>query len=532
MGDTQEILAVYQQALLCWKRKDLNKGAEILQAFWQKTGIRSLRGMLLMAYILRDKKEYISEIQVLYELLQKFPLAEDTELLADAWSVLGSALRMIGESRLSVEAFCKSVALEPDARQKLVEASNALFSANAIENVSAAYMRELYALYRKVLKGLNITPYTPVNWQHTRVRVGYISADFRNHAVGQFLRPLFRQYDSEHFAVYAYSLSSVQDEVTLSLRQGGAVWREMAGAEVAEIARQIRCDEIDILVDLSGHTAENALPVFAWKPASVQISGIGYFNSTGLYETTGFLSDVYCAPEDSSPYFTEPLLRLPHSHFCYQPFAKFPEIKELPSRHKGYITFGCFNNFAKVTDSMLCIWKQILAAVPDSRLLLKHSLLGDAEGREYTWKRLKNLGMPLSRIELRGFSEDYLEQYRDMDIALDTSPYPGGLTTCEALYMGVPVVSLIGNRHGARFGYSFLANVGLAELAADTEQAYIEVAVNLARDGELLNLLHKNLRGMMLKSPLMDGQQYMKDLEELYEKIIDISRGFHPCEGS
>ena len=187
---------------------------------------------------------------------------------------------------------------------------------------------------------------------------------------------------------------------------------------------------------------------------------------------------------------------------------------------KGYVTFGCFNNFAKVNDEMLLVWKEILLRVPDSHLLLKHSLLGTEEGLSYTQQRFERLGMPMERIEFRGLSRDYLEQYNDMDIALDTSPYPGGLTTCEALYMGVPVVTLKGNRHGARFGYSFLANLGLQELVAEDAEGYVDIAVKIAGDSELLSLLRANLRRMMKASPLMDGDAYMRELEDLYQQLL------------
>ena len=187
-----------------------------------------------------------------------------------------------------------------------------------------------------------------------------------------------------------------------------------------------------------------------------------------------------------------------------------------PCLRKGYITFGSFNNFAKVKDSVLLLWGQILERVPAARLLLKHSLFDSEEGRQYAMQRLQRLGLPLTRIDMRGFSVDYLEQYHDIDIALDSTPYQGGLTTCEALYMGVPVVTLIGNRHGARFGYSFLANIGLTELAADSPQAYVSIAVQLCQDHQLLVQLREVLRRMMKQSALMDSAQYMRDLEDVY----------------
>lgn len=519
MGKEQLVLQAYKQAFDLWQQQKLNEAEQKIRSFWQTTGMKSLRGMLLMAYILRDEKKYVSEVKVLDELLARFNESGENKLLADAWSMLGSVLRRLGESQLSVEAFKTSVELEPDAGQKLVECSNALFSANAIDGVTAEYMQSLYALYRNLLEKLAVKPYAAIKWNHRKLRVGYLSADLRDHAVAQFVRSLFCQYDKAAFSVYGYSLTKRPDKVTAALQQGAAVWRDVSTCSWQESAQQIRDDEIDILVDLAGHSADNALPVFAWRPAPVQISGIGYFNSTGMAEMQGFLSDVYCAESESSPYFTEKLLRLPHSHFCYQPFTCFPDVGQPPCLKNNYVTFGCFNNFAKVNDGMLKIWKEILEAVPNSHLLLKHSLLGTEEGLAYTVKRFKKLGMPLDRIEFRGLSRDYLVQYNDMDIALDTSPYPGGLTTCEALYMGVPVVTLKGNRHGARFGYSFLANLGLEELVAENKEGYVDIAVKIASDRELICLLRKKIRMMMQKSPIMDGERYVHAIEDLYKSF-------------
>ena len=511
-----EYKEIYQQIWKLWKAKRLPEAEQQWYQCHRLTEFRTLRGMLLLAYILRDEKKYVSELKQLQALLSLFDQTEEKDLQADAWSLLGSVLRILGESELSVQAFLKSAELEPDIYQKLVECSNAIFVANAIEEYSAEQMQVLYAQYRRLLTNLPVTVYGKPNWSHSRIRVGYLSADLHNHPVAQFVRPLLLEYDAVHFAVYVYQLDNTCDEITHGLQAGGASWRIMKGAAFAELAAQIRTDEIDILVDLSGHTAGNALPVFAWRAAPVQISGIGYFNSTGLKQTTGFLSDIYCAPAQHSPYFTEPLLQLPHSHFCYQPFTRFPEEGMPPCLRKGYITFGSFNNFAKVKDGVLLLWGQILERVPEARLLLKHSLFDSEEGRQYAMQRLQRLGLPLTRIDMRGFSVDYLEQYHDIDIALDSTPYQGGLTTCEALYMGVPVVTLIGNRHGARFGYSFLANIGLTELAADSPQAYVSIAVQLCQDHQLLVQLREVLRRMMKQSALMDSAQYMRDLEDVY----------------
>lgn len=514
--DQVKYVQSYQQAWSLWKENKLVEAKKVLMNFWAEYSMQSLRGMLLMAYILRDEKRYISEVRILQDLLSRFQSSDDKILLADAWSVLGSALRMLGESELSLQAFLKAVEIEPGLEQKIVECSNALFTANAIADISAKKMQNLYLIYRNLLTDLHVDIYPVPTWKHQKIRVGYMSADLHMHAVAQFIHSMFCAYNKKIFEVYVYQLNEKDDEITKRFKGGAAIWKCVYGFSWKELSCQIRSDEIDVLVDLSGHTAGGALPVFAWKVAPIQLSGIGYFNSTGLYETCGFISDLYCAPSQESPYFTEQLLRLPQSHFCYQPFNQFPSISLPPCLKNGYVTFGCFNNFSKVNDDMLKIWKKIMDKIPSSRLILKHSLLGTDEGCAYTLKRFQRLGLPLERIELRGLSDDYLYQYRDIDIALDTSPYNGGLTTCEALYMGVPVVTLIGNRHGSRFGYSFLSNIGLDELAGKNESEYVEIAVELGHDFDLLKNLHQKLRGILMDSPLMDVDLYMKNLEDLY----------------
>jgi len=518
--NTEEFLAVYERALACYKQGDCDNAWQMITDFEQQHSMKTLLGHLLKVYILRTRKQYVSEVSLLNDLVRDFAESEDKKRLADAYSLLGAAYRMLGQSEAAVAAFVLSAQLEPSTGRKLTEISNALFAANAIEDLPAAKMQELYAQYRHDLQEMAVQVYPKTAWHHQKIRVGYLSADLRDHAVGQFVRPFFFHYNPADFEVFVYQLNKDRDFVTEDLRSAPVQWRNLAGAEFAEIARVIREDEIDILMELGGHTAGNALPVFAYRPARVQLSGIGYFNSTGIYECDGFLSDIYCAPEETSPYFTEKLLRLPHTHFCYQPYKTFPQVSPPPCLQNGYISFGSFNNFAKVNDGMLCLWREILLRVANSRLILKHQLLGTEEGREYTLNRLKKLQLPLERIELRPYSADYLQEYADVDIALDTAPYPGGLTTCEALYMGVPVVALSGNRHGARFGKSFLYNIGLGELAAEDTGQYVKMAVAIAADRELLLALRQNLRRMMQASPLMDAQGYMQDVEHLYRKIL------------
>lgn len=506
----------YQRAYELYQAKKYWQVEDYLRSLWRNSSTKTINEMLLLSYAYREQEKYLSEIAVLEEMVRLFVHSNDKKRLASAYSLLGAAYRTLGRGKKAVQAFLSSAKNEPNVEQKLVETSNAIFSANSIASFKDGDFNELYKIYRRHLKKLDITPYEPKNYQHDKLRIGYLSADFREHPVAGYIRCLLNDFDSEKFSVYCYALDKTEDEVTEKLK-GKAIWKNVSGSSHSEIASVIREDEIDILVDLGGHTAENALPVLAYRAALVQLSGIGYFNSTGLNECDGFLADVYTDPEETSPYFVEKLIRLPHSHFCYQPLTKFPKITDnIPAMRKGYVTFGSFNNLAKVTDEMLIVWREILNRVPKSELVLKHKLVRSAEGRSYMLDRLKSLNLPLDRIDLRAYSDNYLQEYNGIDIALDTAPYNGGATTCEALYMGVPVVSLIGGRHGSRFGYSFLSNINMQELAAKDLANYIEIAIKLANDYDLLAALRDKLRSIMQKSPLMDANGYVHDIENIY----------------
>ena len=489
-----------------------------------------LRPLLLRAYILRTMSCPVQEMNVLQDLLvrageRKQQSESDNDMVTEAWSLLGEVLVKLGECRLAVDAFLQSSRMERDIRKKREEYSNAIFAANYCNGLSDAEWQELYAGYRGLLQDivpLKLPLLENGRYGHDKIRIGYLSADLRLHPVAYFLRPLLEFHDRDSFQVFLYKANTEEDCVTEQLQGWADCTRSIANLSDEEAASQIAADEIDILVDLSGHTKDNRLPVLAYKPAPVILSGIGYFNSLGMY-TDGFLSDVYCSHQETHPAFTEKLLRLPYTHFCYSQFGKLPAInEEMAWERNGYITFGCFNNFSKVTDEMLLAWGEILRLCPDSRLLLKHKLFdggAGSEGWEWAIERFKKLDLPVARIELRGFSAGYLSEYNDVDIALDTFPYVGGLTTVEALLMGVPVATLYGDRHGMRFGLSFLSNVGLADLAASARGIYVKLVCFLAEDKDLLIFLHRNLRSMVQKSPLMDSRGYARNVELLYKVL-------------
>lgn len=388
--------------------------------------------------------------------------------------------------------------------------------------------RELGALEGKELAEkygpmLNVTPYLHDNAQKLpgkKLRIGYLSPDFRQHAVANFVAPLLKNFDGSRFSVYAYSTGQ-RDEVTKRLMASPVTWRDLRGRSPRTAARLIAEDQIDILVDLSGHSNNNCLPIMALRPAPVQVAGIGYMNTTGLPTIDYFLSDEVCLPagEQAAQGFTEKILRLPHSHLCYVPGAVReipPAGTEAPCLKNGFVTFGSFNNLAKVTDETLLLWRGILDQVHSSKLVLKGKICSIDSGRAILRDRLKRLSFDLARVEMRPYSPDYMEQYRDIDIALDTMPYNGGLTTCEALFMGVPVVSIRGRRHGSRFGASILVNAGVKELVVENDINYVRRAVQLGNSPELIGAYHSGLRANLLKSPLMDVKNYMRELESGY----------------
>lgn len=514
-----EILEIYAIALQEYRAKNYEVALQILEEF-NKIAPNWAKAILLEAYIRRDQKLYVTEISLLEKFFSIVDTEEEKDLAADAFNALGSACRNLGLSRRAVEFFFKAANFRNERAEICTEISNAIFAASDVENFTAEEFEKLHAEYRKFLS--DIVPFEKISYNHKKLRIGYISADFCEHPAMFFAYNLITGHNKNIFDVYCYSAAMKNDSVTANIKNSVTVWRDISNLNDEDAAKMIRADEIDILFELSGHSAGTRLPIMAYRPAAVQISGLGYMNSTGLHCVDYFLSDVNCNADSS--YFTENIIAMDHSHFCYAPLKNFPAINHKKNK---FITFGCFNNFSKVTDSILIAWRKILRAVPKSKLILKHKIFDTAECRNFVLERLKNLGFNLKQIELRGFSQKYLEEYNEIDIALDTSPYNGGLTTCEALYMGVPVIAIRGDRHGNRMAYSILKNVGVEDLAVSNFEEYIKRAVALAKDKNSLKNLHKNLRTMFENSPLMDSKNYVSEVEEIYLQIWnDFSESF------
>ena len=354
-----------------------------------------------------------------------------------------------------------------------------------------------------------------------KIRIGYISGDFRQHVMQYFIWPFLAGYDANAFDVYVYSLGKA-DQYTDFFQTLVTKWRDLTSYEqdTVRIAREIHADKVDILFDLAGHTAGTGLAALAWKPAPLQLSGLGYMATTGLKTVDYFVTDHYCDPagSGSEAFYVEKLLRLT-SQFCYNGYTHLPASTETPARGRGYIQFASFNQYQKFYDPMLRAWQEIMGRVPQSRLLLKNNAYSKPGVVQSAYERLQRLGFDMSRVQFEQATRDYMNRYLDVDIALDTFPWPGGGTTCDALYMGVPVVSYYTERHSTRFTYSLLANIGLSDLASTSLSDYVETAVALAGNLDLLDALHRELRDRMKASPVMDQERYIREMEECYRAI-------------
>ncbi len=352
-----------------------------------------------------------------------------------------------------------------------------------------------------------------------RLKIGYVSADFRTHVLSYFVAPLLGGYDRERFHVTCYASVRREDAITARLRPLADCWRDIRPLEDAAAARLIRDDGIDILVDLSGHSRDTRLGVFARRPAPLQVTYWGYVNTTGLGAIDYRITDAIADPPGATErYYAERLVRLPHCQWCYEPppQAHAIPVNALPALKRAF-TFGSFNKFSKLNDAVIDTWARVLLAVPGSRLVIAGVPEGSARARfAAAWTRH---GIAPERIELaatRGF-DDYLRWYNDIDLSLDTFPYSGGTVTCESLWMGVPVLTLATESGAGRNSASLLVNAGLGEYVVTSQDDYVARAVHAAGAGlDELALLRAGLRERMRGSPVCDAGAFMRDLESAY----------------
>jgi protein O-GlcNAc transferase len=360
-----------------------------------------------------------------------------------------------------------------------------------------------------------------------RLRVGYLSPDLREHSVAYFLEPLLEHRDPATVETFCYHVGSSNDTVTARLRSRSDHWHDLFGAPDETLYQRISTDKIDILFDLAGHTAGNKLSVMALRPAPVQASYIGYPNTTGLPQMTARFVDEPTDPQGAESLATERLIRLSPCFLCYRPSAEAPPVTEPPSLRTPHsalrtLTFGSFNSLAKLSPTTIALWSRLLHELPGSRLMLKGKGLADPAVGSRFLERFASHGIAKDRLDLVSqmtSTPEHLGAYSRVDIALDPFPYNGTTTTCEALWMGVPVISLVGRTHAARVGLSLLSAIGLPEFAAPTPEAYLETAKRVAADPSRLSSLRTELRPRMAASPLCNAKAFVPRFESELRRL-------------
>ena len=436
---------------------------------------------------------------------------------------LGRAFQARGQFAEARKCYKKLLRIRPD---DFKCCQNLVFSMLYDCNSDA---RAIFSEHLKLAKQFE-KPLSPGIIHHTnektlnrRLKIGYVSPDFRRHSIAYFIEPILSSHDRKHFEVFCYSLMSLEDEVTARIKRYADHWNCLAEMKDDQAAELIRKDRIDILIDLSGHTYNSRPLIFARKPAPVQSSWIGYPATTGFSAIDYKIVDSHTDPPGlTERFYTEKLVRLPGCFLCYLPDGDSPEVGPLPALTSGEITFGSFNDFTKETPAVIEVWSMILKRIPDSFLILKAISFADRDIRQYVREMFEGHGIDSVRIELLPFASSFSEHlkfYHLIDIGLDPFPYNGTTTTCEALWMGVPVITLAGNTHASRVGMSLLTNVGLPELIAETVEEYVSIAVDLAGDLKRLQLLREQLRGTMAHSPLTDAKRFVIALETRFREM-------------
>jgi predicted O-linked N-acetylglucosamine transferase (SPINDLY family) len=441
---------------------------------------------------------------------------------AEAHGNLGIVLMAQGRLDEAAASYRRAVALKPDDSYRH---SNLLFCLNYDDNQTPDSLFAAHGEWdeRHGRPVPRPSVYANARTPERRLRVGYVSPDFRTHSVAYFLTPLFEGHSRQAVEMFCYADVIAPDAVTTHLRGLADHWLSAVGMPDDTLAKRIRADGIDILVDLAGHTAHNRLGVFARKPAPVQVTWLGYSNTTGLRAIDyRIVDDVTDPPGAADGFASETLLRLPGGFLCYGAAKDAPEPVPPPCLRTGAVTFGSFNNPAKVSAATVETWAQLLNRIPGTRLLLKGKSFADEATRASFLARLGERGVAAERVQLIGWlpsSTAHLALYEQIDVALDPFPYNGTTTTCEALWMGVPVVTLRGDRHSGRVGASLLSQVGLTDWIADSVARYVEIALALAANPGELQTVRRALRQRMAASSLCDSNGFARKMENAYRTI-------------
>ena len=490
-GETGEAIACYQRAAAL-KPDSAIAYSNLAEAFRIQGKLTEAENMAMTALNLKPDSAY-------------------------AYSALDLIYFLQGKIKASIEMGRKAVLLDPNYD---VAHDNLLMGIHYDPDYSAetlfAAAQEWGAQHE--LQDERLSP--PLNTPNPdrSLRIGYVSADLKTHPVGFFIEQVLAHHNKNQFEIFCYSNLAKDDELTMRLRHHAEHWTDILYRSNKDVARIIRQDGIDILVDLSGHTSGNRLLAFGYKPAPVQVTWLGYFDTTGLNEIDYIIGDRFLIPPEEEQYYVEHVLRLPNAYLCFSPPREQLEPGSLPALSSGNITLGCFNNPAKMTEVVIACWSRLLHALPQAKLYLDYKSFGDEGVRRRYQALFTHHGIDIARIRFAASSPrtKYLAAYQEVDISLDPFPFNGCTITMESLWMGVPVVTLRGDRYVSHMGETILKNLGMAECVTDSEEAYIAKVIALASDLPRLAALRSGLRNQLLNSALCDGPGFTRDLEDVY----------------
>lgn len=431
---------------------------------------------------------------------------------AAARNNLGMALQAHGFLDAAFDEFTRAFQLEP---MDDVIHSNLLLAAQYRPGVTLPQLADLHAVWRqRHVPSATITAISAIDCiPSRRLRVGFVSGDFGIHPVAHFVAPVVNRLAQHQLEVFCYAQGQSAETIATRPVTGVVAWRDLAGRTDERVLKQIRDDGIDILIDLSGHTGRNRLGLFTQRAAPVQASWLGYVGTTGVANMDYLICDRYQVPPGVESYYSEAMLRMPNGYVCFEPPAEAPVVAQLPAERNGYVTFGSFNNPAKLNAYVLATWARILKAVPHSRLLLKYRGLDWPLSRERVRKLFAEFDIGEDRVVLSGASSrgQLMAAYNLVDIGLDPFPYSGGLTTCEALWMGVPVITTPGQTFAGRHAFSHLSNAGFPEMVTRDLDRFVARAVELAGDQSGLREFRASARETMRNSPLCDLDGFASD---------------------
>lgn len=474
----------------------------------------SLTGLGLALHLQRKEEEAKAVLEQ--------ALALDPHL-SEALNTLGNVHKELGNTQTALDYYRKAIAIKPEFTFVY---SNLLLIAGYHAKLPPEQLlqeaKQFGAYVSAQVKSRYKTWLCQLPDDNIKLRIGFVSGDLKRHAVAFFLEGLLRHFDKSKIELIAYTTQPKEDEVTALIKPHFIKWQPIYGKNDKDSAEIIYQDAPHILFDLSGHTAYNRLPMFAYKPAPIQVTWAGYPATTGMSEMYYILADPYLVPVGEEQPFVEQVWRLPEVAGCFAPLVEDVPVAALPALKNGYITFGCFNNLVKMSDEVVAVWSQILQSVPHSKLYLQTRQLSESSVLKRTYERFAEHGIAPERLLLEGITArvDYFKSYNKIDIALDPFPCPGGTTTADTLWMSVPVLTMKGRDFWSRLGESLAHNVGLPNWIAQDEADYIHKAGAFAEDKNYLITLRKELRERVMASPLFDAARFTKHFEKAMRDMI------------